>query len=176
MACRHLTIHFLDSGDVRYSFFKHHSEIMLHRYLIEWPAACVEILGGPCLEDHNFRRSVTANGFLLLEWDRIPEVETGLGRGVDYVKKGYLARPLNEPELWSYREQFNIKPDFALWLHSPWERINAIQQRSTAQFRSIGGYERSYLPRELSECVFHDPGVLTVEWILETLETPRKRW
>ena len=172
MACRHLNIRFLDSGDVEYNFFRHHSKTMLYRYLIEWPAEQIEILGGQCLKDHNFRRSVTKDGFLLLEWDRVPD----LGRGVNYVKRGYLTHPSGEPELWQYSEQFNIKLDFSLHLHSPWERINAIQRRSTARFCGIDGHERSFLPRDLVECVFRSGGVLSIHWILETLEKPRKQW
>lgn len=176
MACRHLNIRFLETGDVEYHFFRHHSKTMLHRYLIEWLADQVTVLGGQCLEDHNFRKSVTTDGFLLLEWDMVQEAETGLGRGVDYVKRGYLTHPVDEPALWHYREQFSIKPAFSIWLHSPFERINAIQRRSNAVFRRAQGGIQNYWPRDLSECVFQEPGVLTVDWTLETLDKPRKRW
>lgn len=63
MACRHLNIRLLETGDVEYDFFRHHNKMMLHRYLIEWPADKVEIIGGQCIEDHNFRISCTKEGF-----------------------------------------------------------------------------------------------------------------
>lgn len=106
----------------------------------------------------------------------VPEAETGLGRGVHYIKKGYLARPDNEPALWHYREQFSIKPHFSIFLHSPFERVNAIQRRSTAVFQPTAGGSQNYRPRELSEHVFHKQGVLTVDWILETLERRKNKW
>ncbi len=174
MDCKHLNIDFLETGDVRYRFFRHHSEFMLHRYLIEWPAKKVEIIGGQCLRDHNFRSSVTASGFLLLEWDRVLEEKTGFGRGVDYIKRGYLKRPLNEPTLWHYREKVNIEPDFGLWLHSPRERISAIKCRSTAEFTGTDGCRKCFRPRELTERVFHEAGVLDIDWTLEVLDEPRR--
>lgn len=176
MACRHLNIRFLESGDVEYRFFRHHSETMLHRYVIEWPAEQTEILGGQCIEEHNFRRSINQEGFLLLEWDKVPESETGLGRGIDYVKRGYLMRPVNEPTLWHYREKFRIKPDFSIWLHSPFECINAIKRRSSATFQRTTGHIQTFSPWDLSRCVFNEPGLLSVDWILETLEKPRRSW
>ena len=176
MACRHLSIKFLETGDVEYCFFRHHSAMMLHRYVIEWPAKQIKILGGQCLEDHNFRRSVTPEGFLLLEWDVVPEAMTGLGRGINYVKRGYLRRPVNEPTLWHYREEFRIKADFSIWIHSPFERINAINRRSSATFRRATGDTQVFCPRDLSECVFREPGLLSVDRILETLEKPRRSW
>jgi hypothetical protein len=172
MACRHHKIRFLETGDVEHHFFRHHSNTMLHRYLIEWPAEQVDILGGQCLEDHNFQRSVTKDGFLLLEWNVVKEAESRLGRGVTYVKRGYLTRPANEPTLWHYKEQFRMKPDYAIWLHSPYDCISAIKQRSIAVFESTSGKARNYHPRDLSECMFREPGLLSVNWILEKIEKP----
>lgn len=170
MACRHLNIHFTETGDVDYNFFRHHSKTMLSRYLIEWPSDQVEILGGQCLKEHNFRTSVTAEGFLLLEWDKLLESETGLGRGVKYRKKGFLQRQTNEDKLWSYREKLGIKADFSLNLHSQFQPISAIKSRSSAIFRSGTGLVKAFLPRDLSEAVFHESGELEVDWVLETLE------
>lgn len=176
MACRHLYIDFLENGDVKYEFFRHHSKFMLYSYLIKWPAEQIDIIGGQGLEDHNFRRITTPDGFLRLEWDKVSEAETKVGRSVDYIKRGFLKYLSGEPALWGYSERINIKPDFSLWLHSPYERLNAIQRRSTAVFFGKDGQEQNYRPRELSQRVFNQKGVLKVNWTLELLDDPKKAW
>lgn len=174
--CRHLQIEFLESGDVKYGYFRHHDHTRLCRYLIEWPADRIEILGGQGLYEDHLRQTVTPSGFLLLEWDKVSTPGSKSGRGIDYIKKGYLQHPPNEAEVWHYREQFNVKPDLSLALHSPWRRINALASRSTAFFQDKDGRAQSFRPRELIEYVFRKPGVLFVDWQMETLSEPKRNW
>lgn len=176
MTCRHLNIDFLENGDVEYHFFRHHSEYTLYRYEIDWPANQVHINGGQCLNEHNFRRSTLSNGHLLLEWDKIPEKETQLGRGINYIKQHFLKPVPAEPHLWQYQEDITIKPDFWFYLHSPNKRINAIKNRSTATFVSTSGQILSYKPRELTERRFRTAGILKIRWVLETLDTAKTHW
>ena len=172
MTCRHFTVTFRENDDVEYHFFRHHHEYMLSKYTIDWPAAQVEILGGQCLDDHNYRTTTLPNGHLVLEWDRIPESTTKLGRGVHYVKKNFLTSILWPAPRWQYHEDFRIKPDFSLWLHSPYERLSAVRNESTAIFYPNTDQPISYPPRKLSERVFRVPGTLRVRWVLELLDTP----
>ena len=40
-ACRHLIVQFHESGNVEYDFFRHGSEYMLTKYMIEWTSCFV---------------------------------------------------------------------------------------------------------------------------------------
>ncbi|WP_146134517.1 hypothetical protein [Aphanothece minutissima] len=167
---------------------------MLSRYLVEHPADKVSITGGQELTNHGYRHSVTPEGFLLLEWDRIREDETRLGRGINYVKHGRMERIQGSPALWRYTEQFKIKwlapsDTFELRLHQPNDRISAVKTMSRAEFvmdshgrvatqgyRRKGwrtgypGYAMALTPAQLSGVVFHGSGTLQVNWVLESAQ------
>ena len=164
MTCTHLTVDFLASGDVEYRLHSHLGETPLHVYLIEWPFDRVGLLNEARLDREGCQRSVTAEGFVLLEWDLATGPEA---RTIHYVKRGSLTRPALETPVWRYQERFRVEPDLSLWLHGPRRSLSAIRARSTAVFQSGDGNETAYLPRELSEEGLHEPGVLTVDWRLE---------
>lgn len=90
------------------------------------------------------------------------------------IKHGYLKQISSTPVLWRYCERFNIKPDFSIWLHSPWERINAIKSQSHAVFIDMDGHKENLSPWQLKERIFRKAGVLDIKWTLEVLENPFK--
>ncbi len=103
------------------------------------------------------------------------EDETNIERNFYYYKKDFLTRVKGEPHLWQYREQVKIKPNFYLRLHTPFDRINALSQRSSATFLSESGKISRYRPRELANIQFaEEPGILSIDWTLETLYEPNK--
>lgn len=144
--------------------------------MIEWPADKVDIIGGQYVSEHGFKKTITTQGFLLLEWDQISESATVAGRGISYMKIGYLRQVSEKPELWKYKETFMVKPDYSLWLHSPYERLNAIGKQFSAIFIAENKCKKNFYPRELSEWVSHEKSVLIVDWTLEVLANPRLVW
>ena len=163
MNCRKLTISFKENGDVEYAFFRH-SKYKLYRYLIEHPFELVEIVGGQDYDKDNFKMQKTPEGYMLLTWDKM--LSNNGARGITYIKKQFLKK---ENEHLIYKENIKIKCDkpgdrFALWLHSPYSNISALKNESTAVFNG-----RTYKPRELSEIVFRESGILKVNWKLEIL-------
>ncbi|MFZ4593915.1 MAG: hypothetical protein ACOYOF_06640 [Verrucomicrobiaceae bacterium] len=164
---------------------------MLSRYLVEHPADKVSVTGGQELTNHGYRHSVTPEGYLLLEWDRIREEETRLGRGLNNVKHGRMERIQGHPPLWRYTEQFKIKwvapgDTFELRLHQPNDRISAVKAMSRAEFgmnshgrlvtqeyrknkwhKGCPGFAMAMTPAQLSGAVFHCSGTLQVDWVLE---------
>lgn len=175
MACRMLTIHFCEDGDVKYDFCRTHGQTLLYRYLIEWPSEKVVCPRQEAFRIHNFRMSVTEKNYVLLEWDKVRENQTHSERNFYYYKKDKLSRVDKEPFLWRYTERIKIKPNFYLRLHTPFDRINALSQLSHATFQSASGQIRKFRPRELANIQFSDePGVLTIDWTLETLYEPNR--
>lgn len=170
MSCRHLSIIFRENGDVEYNYFRHHSEYKLYKYIIEYPFEQINIIGGKDYNKDNLKYKRMSNGYALLEWDKVKE--NGVGRGISYIKKDYLKK-LQQPDgslTFGYIENIKIKAlmpgdTFCLWLHFPDAKISAIKKKSTAVFKGV-----NYKPRELSEIVFKETGILKVEWELELLK------
>jgi hypothetical protein len=112
---------------------------------------------------------ITPEGFTELVW-KLPCSNT-----LSYVKAGFLQKPVNSTSnnnLLHYFERIKIKakPDFGLWLGSPYGELSAVRARSTAIFEEkYSGKQTVFKPRELAEHVFHKIGTLTVNWILEVI-------
>lgn len=169
MSCRHLNINFKENGDVEYHFFRHHSEYKLYKYIIEYPFDKIEIIGGQDYNHDNFKIFKMSNGYALLAWDKVKENNSA--RGINYLKRDYLKKMQHSNGSFTFRyiDEINIKASktgdtFSLWLHTPFSNISAIKEKSMAIFNGV-----SYKPRELSEIVFRESGVLKVDWELEIL-------
>jgi hypothetical protein len=169
MSCRHLNISFKENGDVEYHYFRHHSEYKLSKYIIEYPIEKIQIIGGQEYDEDNFTISRMSNGHALLEWDKVKK-DNG-ARGINYIKKDYMKK-LKLPDgsfTFRYFEEIKIKASkpndtFSLWLHTPFSKMSAIKNKSTAVFNGL-----KYKPGELSEIVFRQSGILIVDWELEIL-------
>lgn len=156
MTCRHMYITLLENGDVEYRYFRHYSRYKLHRYLIEYPAERVIIQACPDVETDNFRRTVTADGFLLLLWDKVEEGSCGPRGELRYTKVGLMQVLQESPRLLHYQEAIRIKAEssssedfgtFELCLHGPNRRVSAVKSRSTAVFRTDSGRATSVRTR-----------------------------
>jgi hypothetical protein len=161
---RKLSVVLRASGDVEYEFHRIGGKVPLVRYKIDWPAVKVDVVEGGTSPVGDIRCSQAADGSAELEWARGAGVAV---RGVRYVKRGFLVPIPGESGRWSYRERFGIKPELGIWINVRTDELRVLGGRATAVFEREAGAPLSLSPHELSERVFHEAGVLRVDWVVE---------
>jgi hypothetical protein len=191
---RELKIFFSEDCSVNYSF--HRSGSPLKSYLIEYPHEKVLLSETEIIKPNNFRKTITPEGFLQLNWDPVSETDQSSEiKKICYEKKGFLSIIQENPLLLQYKETLRIKSGLHLYLHDRHHYISALKKRSKAVFTSAttgyvhsccsllysgrgGCYEeqvkpsdRLYLlPTVLADAQFHCSGTLVIDWILEVIK------
>lgn len=162
---RKLIIDFARNGDVDYVFERHSGAKPLSSYVVEYPADRVLIRAGFNVDLERVRRETTSEGYLRLRWDD-PGTQDWDRQELQYTKQGMLESLRLHPPLWRYTERIRVKAPLGLWLGGPGGVLSAVKGRSSACFIS-SQKEMPLKPRELSEIVFRENGVLAVDWLLE---------
>jgi hypothetical protein len=133
---RSLIIEFEQNGDVKYTFNR---DPGFKEYTIEYPADQVEIQNENELDNWNYQKSITDQGYLKL----ISQVTEKGRTSIRYTKRKYLSAIQDCPPLYKYNEIFKIKNEkqssfpvssFLFTLHGRNRRISAIKSRSNATF------------------------------------------